>query len=41
MKDLLEIPFDKDLKFVSFDIMNMYSNVTVNQLIKIIELMCN
>jgi hypothetical protein len=41
MKDLLEILFDKDLKFVSFDIMNMYSNVTVNKPIKIIQLMCN
>jgi len=41
MRDLLEIPFDKDLKLVSFDITNMYSNVPVNKLIKIIELMCD
>ena len=41
MKDLSEIPFDKYLKFVSFDITNMYSNVPMNELIKIIELMCN
>jgi len=40
MRDLLEIQFDKDLKLVSFDITNMYSNVPVNKLIKIIELMC-
>jgi hypothetical protein len=40
MKDLLEITFDKDLKFVSFDITNMYSNVPVKELIKIIVLMC-
>jgi hypothetical protein len=40
MKGLLEIPFDKHLKFVSFDIKNMYSNVPVKKLIKIHELMC-
>jgi hypothetical protein len=37
----LEIPFDKALKFVSFDITNMYSNITVKELFEIIELMCN
>lgn len=41
MKDLLEIPFDKDLKFVSFDIKNMYWNVPVKELTEISELMCN
>ena len=41
MKDLHEIPFDKDLKLVSFDITNMCSNVPVNEQIKIIELICN
>ena len=41
MKDLLEIPVDKELKFVSFDIKNMYSNVPVKEVIKINELMCN
>jgi hypothetical protein len=41
MKGLLEIPFDKDLKFVSFDIKNMNSNVPVKELIKINELICN
>ena len=41
MKGLLEIPFDNDLKFVSFDIKRMYSNVPVKELIKINELMCN
>jgi hypothetical protein len=41
MKDLLEIPFDKDLKFVSLFIKNMYLNVPVKELIKINEPMCN
>jgi len=41
MKGLLEIPVDKDLKFVSLDIKNMYSNVPVKEVIKINELMCN
>lgn len=36
MKDLLEIPFDKNLKSISFDIMNTYSNVLVTNVLKII-----
>jgi len=40
MKYLLEITFHKDLKCVSFDMTNMYSNVPMKELIKIIELMC-
>ena len=32
--------FDKKLKFVSFDITNMYSNIAIIELIKIIELLC-
>jgi hypothetical protein len=40
MEDLLDFPFDKDLKFVSFDIENTYSNVPVADLTKIIDVMC-
>jgi hypothetical protein len=39
MKDP-DIPFDNDLKLISFDIMNMYSKVPVKELIKITEIMC-
>jgi hypothetical protein len=39
MKDLSEIPFDKYLKFVSCDITNMYSKVSVKELLTTIELM--
>lgn len=41
MKDLLEIPCDKYLKLVSFDITNMYSNIPTKDLIQIIDLICN
>jgi len=41
MKDLLEIPFHKNLKSISFDIMNTYSNVLVTNLLEIMELLCN
>ena len=37
MEDLLDIPFDRDLKFVSFDLEKMYSNIPVAELAKIIE----
>ena len=40
MNDLNEIPFDNELKFVSFDISNMYTNIPTNELIEIIENMC-
>ena len=40
MYDLCDIPFDKDLEFVSFDITNIYTNVPVTELIKIIEVLC-
>jgi hypothetical protein len=36
----LDIPFENDLKFIAFDITNMYSNVPVKELIKITEIMC-
>jgi hypothetical protein len=38
MKNLLDIPFDKDLQFLSFDITNMCSNIPITELIKIIEM---
>jgi len=41
MNDLLEIPYEQNLKFVSFDFTNMYSNIPTNELIKIIDLLCN
>jgi hypothetical protein len=41
MNDLLEIPYNKDIKFVSFDITNMYLNTPVKELLKIIKLICN
>jgi hypothetical protein len=40
MNDHRDIPFDKDLKFVSFDIKNMYYNIPITELIKIIDIMC-
>jgi len=41
MNDLLEIPYNKDIKFVSFDTTNMYSNTPDKELLKIIKLICN
>jgi hypothetical protein len=40
MNDLPDIPFDQDLKFFSFDLTNMYSNIPITELIKIIKIMC-
>ena len=40
MNDLNEIPLEKDLKFISFDMTNMYTNTPTKELIKIIENMC-
>jgi hypothetical protein len=34
--DLQEIPFDKNLKLVSFDIENMYSNICIKALIELL-----
>jgi hypothetical protein len=39
LEDLLDIPFDKDLKFISSNIENMYSNIPITELTKI-EVMC-
>ena len=39
INDLLEIPYDQNLKFTSFDIANTYSNVPTNEPIKTIDIM--
>jgi hypothetical protein len=39
--DLKEIPIDSDLRFASFDIADMYSNIPTKDLINIIELSCD
>jgi copper oxidase (laccase) domain-containing protein len=41
MQDLLEIQFHKNLKLVSFDITNTYSNISVKDLLEIVEQMCS
>jgi len=41
MKELHEIPFDRNLKLVSYDMTNMYSNVPTKNLTEMIKLMCN
>ena len=33
MKDVLDIPYDSDLKFASFDITNMYTNTPTDELL--------
>ena len=40
MKVLQEVPFKKDLKFVSFDITSMYTNIPTQELMEITENMC-
>jgi len=40
INDLLDIQFEQDLKLVSFDTMNMYSNIPITEVIKIIEITC-
>jgi hypothetical protein len=41
INDLNEIPINQDLKFTSFDISNMYSNIPTTSLIHIITTMCD
>lgn len=36
----MDIPYDPNIKFASFDITNMYSDVPTNELLKIINIMC-
>jgi hypothetical protein len=40
MQDLLDIPYDTDLKFASLDITNMYINIPTNELPLIIRTLC-
>ena len=40
MNNIRDIPFNKDLKFVSFDITNMYTNIPITEIIKSIEITC-
>jgi hypothetical protein len=41
MNDLLKISYDQEIKFATFDITNMYSNIPTNKLPQIIGLMCD
>jgi hypothetical protein len=36
----MEIPCNSNLKFASFDITNRYSNVPINELLKILNVLC-
>ena len=40
MYDLKDIPFEKDLKFASFDITNIYTNIPTCRLINVISNIC-
>ena len=40
MKNLLYIPYDNNLKHVSFDITNMYTNISNNEIPVIIQKLC-
>lgn len=40
MENLLDIPFDKNFKFVSSDFENMYSNIPIRELTEIIQILC-
>jgi hypothetical protein len=41
MKDLTEIPYNQELKLISFDIDNTYPNIPTDKLINIIKEMCS
>ena len=41
MKDLLDIPYDNNIKLASFDIMNMYTNIPTDELLNIIQNLCS
>jgi hypothetical protein len=41
MKDLSDIPFGPNLKLASLDISNMYTNIPTEELLNIIDIMCN
>jgi len=38
--DLFDIPYDQNLKFASFDITNMYTNIPTSELVTIIDITC-
>jgi hypothetical protein len=40
MKELRAIPYDRNMKFASLDLTNMYSNVPTNELITILGYVC-
>ena len=40
MKDLRAIPYDRNMKFASLDLTNMYSNVPTNELMTILKNIC-
>jgi hypothetical protein len=40
MTDLTDLPYDHTIKFASFDITNMYSNIPKNEVITIIKKLC-
>ena len=41
MKDLLDIVYDNNIKFASFDITNMYTNIPTDELPNIIRNLCS
>jgi hypothetical protein len=41
MKDLSDIPFSPNFKLASLDITNMYSNIPTEELLNIIDIMCD
>jgi hypothetical protein len=41
INDLTDIPYDHNLRLVSFDITNMYINIPTNELLGIINSVCN
>jgi hypothetical protein len=40
LNDLTDVPYDSSIKFASFDITNMYSNIPTKDLLKIINMLC-
>jgi hypothetical protein len=41
MEDLLQIPYSDNLRFASFDISNIYSNIPTSKLPQLITSLCN
>jgi len=40
LNDLIDIPYDSSIKFASFDLTNMYSNIPTKELLRIINTIC-